>query len=309
MIKVDLSKPFHASWNANNSQLNSDQGLLWNLIGKVKNIVFYIPNTFIAACINPRSAPEIYTTNKKIFTPDNVQISAEICLIKDATSQTPTAILFNPLGANSEIQDDLQYTLLQKKCNVVKFDYRGLGSTWRPEDLVLDGDSVYQYVVKELGIQSSKVHFYGFSLGGAIAAQVKALHPESAGKYVGDRPFASIFTLITEICCLSKLGCVIKKITSFAAAIFIAYPVYLLDWELNGKQALEKASGDKLIIYHPNDYLVPWEAALASKLPEAKRLSLDPQETGPSTHFAPINRHSTSYGKKADLAIADFLMS
>jgi cephalosporin-C deacetylase-like acetyl esterase len=75
------------------------------------------------------------------------------------------------------------------------------------------------------------VHFYGYSPGGVVAAQVKALHPESKGKYVGDRPFLSLFSLITENCCIESLGWLIKTITSFVSSIFIAYPVYLLGWE------------------------------------------------------------------------------
>lgn len=202
MIKIDSQHPFIASWNESLDELNpANDGTL----KKVKNFVFYLHHVMIAACINPRSEtpyhPEAYlfgpnwTFSKEIITPDQVHITADVLVKENATSTTPTVILFNPLGANNGIHDELKFELVKRKCNVIRFDYRGLGSTRRAEDFVVDGESVYQFVTQELGIEANFVHFYGFSLGGATAAKVKALHPDSKGKYVGDRPFKSIFDL------------------------------------------------------------------------------------------------------------------
>ena len=318
MIKIDQNNPFNALWNNGNAQLNPNRdGILWELARKVKNIVFYIPNSVIAACINPRKESRFKPSiklqanhgdfTKEIITPDQVHLTAHIHVKEEAAVNTPTVIMFNPLGANDGVHSKLKDELSKRNCNVVTFDYRGYGSTRRAEDLVVDGESVYQYVTKELGIQSDKVHFYGYSLGGAIAAQVKALHPESAGKYVGDRPFRSVFSLITEKCCIEKLGCLIKKITSFISAIFIAYPVYLLGWEWDGSKALTQLKGDKRVVYHPNDWLIPCKASLASLCPADKRVSLNPKRIGPSTHFAPIGAQTMADGTPAVNAVVDFL--
>jgi len=317
MIKID-QQSFTASWNSNNGLLNPNHGSpLWVLAKKVAYLVFYIPHCAIAACVNPRPESTFssyyskkagyQSFTKQIITPDRISLVSEINVIDGATSQTPTVILFNPLGAEYSINHGLRCRLISKGCNVVQFDYRGLGSTRRPEDLVLDGDSVYQYVTKELGTTAHKVHLYGYSLGGALAAQVKALHPESEGKYAGDRPFKSVFSLLTEICSTEKLGWLIKKISLITSAILIAIPVYLIGWEWSGDWALCRFSGEVLVIHHPNDILIPSPASFASLCRPDQVISLDPNEKGPSTHFAPIDSHMTSTGDCAADAVADFL--
>ena len=316
MIRIDQNNPFTASWNKENARLNPDEGF-WNLARKVKNFIFLFPNSIMAACINPRSEfpfhpSSLLTGNygsftKEIITSDRIHLTAHVNVVEGATPNTPTVILFNPLGANDSVHHGLKTQLANRRCNVVTFNYRGLGNTSRAEDLIVDGDSVFQFVTQELGTQKNKVHFYGFSLGGALAAQVKALHPESEGKYLGDRPFRSVFSLITENCCIERLGWLVKKITSFVSAIFLAYPIYLLGWEWDGCKALSQLKGDKRIVYHPNDCLVPFEANLAFQCPSDEVICLNRHETGCTTHFAPLDAHSTAEGAPAVAVVADFL--
>ena len=328
MLKIDQNNPFVANWNENNARINPDRGeFLENTIRKIKAVVLYIPNSIAAACVNPRRESRFYPSpiltrnygsfSKEIITPDQVHLTAHIHIAKGANSDTPTVLLFNPLGANDSVHDAFKEILtkqirkngnmLKQRCNVINFNYRGLGSTWRAEDLVVDGESIYQYATKELGINKNKVHFYGFSLGGALAAQVKALHPESEGKYVGDRTFKSVFSLITEKFCIESLGPLVKKITSLVSAIFIAFPIYLLGWEWDGSKAMTQLRGDKRVIYHPNDYLVPFEASLASQCSAEQSIRLTAQESGSSTHFSTLDRKTTADGRQAAYIIADFL--
>lgn len=301
-------------------RLNPNRGgCLENTVRKALKFIFYIPNCIVAACINPRRESQFYSSprldtnygsfTKKIITPDQVSLTANVHVVEGANAATPTILLFNPLGANASIHSELKDDLLAQRCNVITFDYRGLGTTRRADDLVVDGESVYQYATHELGIDKNKVHFYGFSLGGALAAQVKALHPESEGKYVGDRPFKSVFRLITENCCIERLGPTVKKITSFISAVLIALPVYLLGWEWDGKRAIAQLNGNKRIIYHPNDCLVPFKASLASECPSEQLIQLDPTETGPSTHFSTIAGKNTAEGTTALSLISNFLSS
>lgn len=238
------NEPFVASWNTTNAQLNPDtDSVLWNVGRKIMNFILYIPNSIVAACINPRSESEFYPESsnnhenykrftKKIITPDQVHLVTHVHLVESATLDTPTIILFNPLVANESVHAGLSAYLTQRKCNVLTFDYRGLGSTWRAEDFTVDGESV-----------------------------------------------------------------------------FIAFPVYLLGWEWEGSEALAQMQGDRCIIYHPNDWLIPFEASLASQCSPEETLSLHPDITGPSTHFNPITNHTTAEGLAAGSVIADFFLS
>jgi len=314
MLTIDREHPFFATWHP---ALNNEQGAFGNIVRRVKNVLFYIPNSIMAAIINPRSASRVYplsyafspseSISKEIICPDNVHVKAEVVLAKGATELTPTIILFNPLGTNGDIYDRLVNKF--NNCNFVLFNYREWKATWRAQDLIVDGDSVYQYVVRELGINQDKVHFFGYSLGGAIALQVKALHPESLGKYVGDRVFLSVFRFISENFCIARLGRVIKIITSSISSILLAWPIYLLGWEWDGSRAMRQIRGDKLIICHPNDFLVPREASLACQASEEEVLYLSRNEIGPRTHFAPINEHVTEQDERADQIVANFLCS
>jgi len=304
---------FQASWN---DQLKYDDKFISVIARKIKNFIFYIPNSILATVFNPR--PETKSDNlssltltdriseeRRITTPDNVHLKVKIEAQKSFTKEAPTVILFNPLGTNYGFHNELNRQLLLKKCNVVSFDYRGLGTTWRAKDLVVDGDSVCQYVINQLGVNPNKVHLYGTSLGAAIAAQVKSLHPET-GKYVSDRGFKSVFSLITEKCCISGLGKIIKKITTFAVSIFLAYPVKLLDWEFDHTKV--QLGREKLGVYHPNDFLVPFDASLASQFKESSRLCLDSSQKGGITHFSPIEFHRVDNSQEMAIdRISNFL--
>ena len=318
MVNIVQSQPFFASWDAANRKLNPENdNILWRKARKIKNFLFYVPNCAIAACVNPREETKFYPSailnanygkfTKEIVTPDQVHLMAHVDIAAGASADAPIVILFNPLGAGHEVHDNLKMGLNARRCHTVSFNYRGLGSTWRAEDLVVDGESVYQYVIQELGVKKNKVHFFGFSLGGMIALQVKALHNDSDGKYVGDRSPKSLFSLITAVCCIEKLGTMVKKITSFISALFIAYPVYLLGWEWDGSKAFASLSGDKLVIFHPNDILVPPEAKLASLCDDSDIITLNPSETGGATHFSPIENHSTMDQQSAVALVTDFL--
>ena len=76
---------------------------------------------------------------------------------------------------------------------------------------------------------------------------------------------------------------------------------------MDGGKAWDKIKGVKLVIYHPNDILVPFEASMASQCSAKEKFILDPHETGFSTHFAPIEYHRTATGTSAIDMIAMFL--
>ncbi len=258
-------KPFEAKWTSANASLNPYAGnCLSNLIQRIKNYFLSFPNSFIAPYFNPitdsmyqdssgiNSGTKEAFYSKPIITPDKAHLKVLVHVIQKGTKDAPIALLFNGIKVKDEESDDLHIKLVEKGFNVVTVEHRSSSKTRRAEDLVLDGDSVYQFVTKELGVSPEKIHFYGFSLGGAIAARVKALHPECTGKYAGEEVRSSTYTLIKEKYCIKRWGRLVKKITSCASAIFLAYPLYLLGWEWNGRRAYEKLQGEKGMIYHEN---------------------------------------------------------
>jgi hypothetical protein len=289
---------FQAAWTDKNNILNPTPNIIFgSLINKMKNILFYLPNTLVALCLNPRREStkrmdskygDVKFISKEIYTPDNAKLVVDThhseWFSKKFNNQKKTVILFNPLGCNSNIfRGKIVAEFIDNNFNVVCFDYRGFSKTRRAQDLVIDGDSVYQYVVTELKVDPKKIHFFGYSLGGAVASQVKALHPECTGKIATDRSFASIYLLISENICISRFGKIIKAITSLFTKIFIAYPIYLTGCELDTKKAFEKINSKKLTFYHKNDSLVPFDANIANY--NKNRLVYDQKEGG---HFSPM---------------------
>lgn len=319
MLAIKPSEPFKADWSGNVNRHNYDnQGLLATVARKIYNVVFYLPNAFLACCFNPRAATpytpfhetgSIEEFNKKIVTPDGVPLTARVRLI-DKSKQAKTVILFNPLGASSRhgLYSSLEAECLSKNCNVITFDYRGLGSMWRLADYIVDGESVYQYATKELGVEKDNVQLFGTSLGGAVATQVLALHPESKGKLVADRSFKSVFSLLKEFFSIQCLGALVQKISSFVFSLFIAYPVYLLGWELDGEKALKKIEGEKRIFYHPKDPIAPPNANLAALCLEEEVVDLgkNTRMEGFRVHFLPLDAHRC-WGNNPINTVAEFL--
>ena len=131
-MKIIQNNPFTASWDKSNAKLNpNNDGILWKLARKVKNLVFYIPTSIVAACINPRKESKFYSSatldknhgrfSKEIITPDKVHLSAWVHIVEKADSNTPTVILFNPLGADDSIHINLRAYLAVRKmqyCNI-----------------------------------------------------------------------------------------------------------------------------------------------------------------------------------------------
>ncbi len=305
-----IDATFRARWQEENSQLNHlPNNFLSTIISKVYHCLFCLPNSLIAAIINPRSHITPNNAVGKILTPDQVKIQARIATQRDFSHITPTVILFNPLGNNDNVYFNLRNHLLRNGLNVATFNYRGYQKTWSIDDLVLDGDSVFQYVRNQLQIDLDKIHFFGSSLGGAIAAKVKALHPEATGKYIGDRTFKSIYSLLTKQIYIGRLGSLVKRITKLIVALFIAYPVYLLGWELDGKRALRQMNGDRLVTFHPNDALIPFDASLASCCDENNRLSFNNEAARSMAHASPLESLLAENGIGAHHYLTHFLKS
>lgn len=88
-------------------------------------------------------------------------------------------------------------------CNVMLFNYRGvmdsennIGAIRPDKDLVLDGDAFIQYLLSK-GVKSEDILIHGFSLGGGVGTQVRALHPE--GPIANCQSFSSLCGVVTGV--------------------------------------------------------------------------------------------------------------
>ncbi len=72
--------------------------------------------------------------------------------------------------------------------SVLLADYRGYGRSQGPfpneKRVYEDAEAIWQYLVQTLGASPAEIVLYGHSLGGAIAIDLAAKHPEAAGLIV-----------------------------------------------------------------------------------------------------------------------------
>lgn len=234
-----------------------------------------------------------YVVVKQIVrTPDGSNLDS-ICLqYKGSSAETQTVIFFN---GNFQLCKETPIWILEESlkmknpCNFVLFDYRGVGvSTGKftgARDLVVDGYSIVSWVKSQIGTLPENIHFYGFSLGGAISSLTKSLDPEHlTGRIVNDRSFASSSAVIA-----SRYGS--GYIGSFVSWLFDKY-----GYSATPSVALDKASGEKLVIYHPYDTVIPEQAAMRLVVRDAQVFCLEPKEgfeklSRDQHHVAPLNWH------------------
>jgi len=173
-----------------------------------------------------------------------------------ASKETPvTMIYFNGNGENFAMNlTGLSDLANQLKVNLLVFNYRGTfpsqGSASK-EGLILDGDAAYQYV-RSLGIEDKHIILNGHSLGGGIASEVAAMHPDV--NLCHERSFSK---LSTEIHMLMGGG-VFGKIISVLAQC--------LGWELNSVDNWNKVIGRKWVITSEQDGVIRKGARLFDHL-------------------------------------------
>jgi len=84
--------------------------------------------------------------------------------------------------------------------SVLGYDYRGYGtSSGQPSETAAyhDVDAAYDYVTNELNIPTDRIIVYGFSLGGAIAADLASRRP--VGGLILESTFVSAFRVVTVV--------------------------------------------------------------------------------------------------------------
>ncbi|MEL7432199.1 MAG: alpha/beta hydrolase [Chlamydiota bacterium] len=205
----------------------------------------------------------------RLHTPDGAALSGVHYIHKQAEEQTPTVLLFQP---NGSLVKHGEYDWLLSSCqkrgtvaNFISVDYRGCGeSSGKPMrifDLILDGDTLYQYVTSSLKKQPHQIFFYGHGLGGIVSAFVKNLHPQDPIKYVNERSFSSICKLVA------------KNHPYFGKVL--AWMIRSLGWELNLSEHWGDLCGKKLVVFQKKDAIVPYSASLYYALQTKQNTSTD----------------------------------
>jgi pimeloyl-ACP methyl ester carboxylesterase len=191
-----------------------------------------------------------YTSQElEVTTPDNITLKGHF--IKHPDPKARTLILFH--GNCDFYQSDSALWLMDllntdetTPYNFILFNPRGIGnsegSNPNENKLLIDAESIYQAATTSLNIPEANIDLYGHSIGGAQAANLKKLHPETGGKLFLDRTFSSLENMITSLFTRPR-----PYITRLAKA---------LGWEFNTAKTLESIADPVHIFSHENDAII-----------------------------------------------------
>ncbi len=208
-------------------------------------------------------------TPHTIVTPDGAELSVHLFRSRKGDAQTPTTIYF---GGNGQLKGMSNWSwVLQDSIsrnvpmNLVLFHYRSVddskGKFATPKDLLVDGSSVVQWVRDVVKTPAPQIHFYGLSLGGAVALKTKAADEKLTGNLLHERSFSSLEDWIGAFG--DRLGWFMKPLIPIARCLLKSQ-----DFDLNAAADLEKLKGRIIVVYHPQDPVIPYPASMARKVPQ-----------------------------------------
>ncbi|MBI3508134.1 MAG: hypothetical protein HY069_00645 [Chlamydiia bacterium] len=244
-----------------------------------------IRDLFNAYCDGPitdenRAFRQSYTVERHtVVTPDKVPLATLYFKHKKSTADTPTIIYYQPNMAISELA---VHSWLFKEAirtntpiNLVAFDYRDVYLSknpqvtseyfQRPEDLILDGEAIFQFVRDQLHVPAEQIRTYGWSLGGCISANVKALHQECTAPYVNERSFSSTADVIRSY----------LKDHPFLRCFLFWFPCAIEAMKWNLVTPIARVSGKPLIVYHPRDSTIKQAASCYELAVQTRRRGFD----------------------------------
>lgn len=227
-----------------------------------------------------------------VITPDGIPLHATLFRNKKTVEETPTIIYF---CANFQLSIETPIWPLEQAIetnsiyNFVLFDYRGVGESQgkftSARELIIDGSSIVEWVEKYLKTPPEKIHFYGFSLGGAIASLTQALNPKKwTGRNINERSFASSDKMVSE-----RFGKGIR-------AKILNYIFKAQGYSADPSEAFKKLIGPKMVIYHPQDRVIPDPASMQTTVHHSNTICLIPktehkEEAIKISHIAPLSWH------------------
>lgn len=269
----------------------------------------------------------------ELTTPDHVAIRGVFYRNRFAGGvNIPTLVMHMPNaglhknGAENLFLDKQQYGPF----HIVCYDYRGTGESrgvpLSARQLALDGDTIHQ-CVRSLGVSEENIRHFGKSLGGAVSAWVRAMHPSHA-PYASCHSFSSITDLVEETDHADDLvrqgTPVIEQLLPawladlllqiFSADVIrsiFAWIFRLCEWEFNALPALEAIGQDALVINDPQDELVKERGASIAE--GVQRLQISPIYPFPPNpymlghHNLALEEAQDAQGTQADFRIVQFL--
>lgn len=210
------------------------------------------------------------TQRMQFITADNEQIdgviawaSSDDCKKENYTGQN--WILY--LNGNGETYEEnigfLNWYAKETNCNLISFNYRGVGDSSgfpnRFKDLIIDADAVFQHLERH-GVASNQILVHARSLGGAVGVALRALH--------SDGPICNERSLLSwEAVTINSKGKVFGSIDH----------LYLktVGWDIQPLKDWEQIQGYKWVIVSPTDEVIDFQEA---SFYEGLRRSLDLSE-------------------------------
>lgn len=128
--------------------------------------------------------------------------------------------------------------------------------TLTPKGLIIDAESLYQYA-QRLGYSEDRIDLYGHSMGGAMAAHLKALHPHTGGTTILDRTFAHLPTTAAS-CAQHIMRCPTSVVKWLA---------HTAGWNFDNTRAVQSIQDPVYIYNHDDDPAFPVHLGLAASLP------------------------------------------
>jgi hypothetical protein len=206
-----------------------------------------------------------FKKNPSIIEPFKVKSTKDaniegVCLYNPLITKTPPCDqrwIFWCCGNGEHYEELLEFGKKYSQevgAHILFFNYRGIGSSSGyprvSQDLIDDGIACFQLLVNK-GIDPKNILIHGRSLGGGIGVQVRSYWPE--GPFLSERSFTSASMMARE-----TFGSLFKKL------------VFLGNWELDSVKAWKKITGTKIVIYHQDDRIIPYNerCALAHVLME-----------------------------------------
>ena len=119
-------------------------------------------------------------------------------------------------------------------------------------DLVEDGRACLHYITTKLSARPEHVLLFGHSIGGAVAAQLRADHSPN-GPLVLDRTFSNLGAAGTSVfgsLCKAIIGTEMKRMPTFVIAGLLSS---VFSGSMDVVRAWGEVSGPKLVLYHLED--------------------------------------------------------
>lgn len=269
--------------------------------------------SFINQCKNiERLSNGVFRSEShKVIAPDGAILDVTLLRRNNSSPETPTCIYFNGNNALKSFGSAgwLLDHALSSPMNFVVFDYRSAGNSTGTfndaNDLLVDGLSLVHWVRKTLKTRDDRIHFYGTSLGGAVALKTKALDPKLTGKLLSERSFSSLEDMLKSW--TKNCSCLCRPFVNL-----IAWTLKKQSLELDVAADLKKLKGRILIVYHKNDPVIPKSASLAEKVKsDIFELKMLGDDLGMDHHCAPLKEYVNALNEYEDAEekISNFLFN